>query len=132
MNGTAVIDFDTDVIKVMLWGTGLTLDYSGDVYVSDLTGGSQVTGTNYTAGGATLGSKSLTESGGTVTFDAADVTWTQSGTGFNNAYYAIIYKDTGNTATSPLIGLIDLTGPKGNVSGDLTIQWGGSGIATWA
>lgn len=99
-------------------------------YFDDITG--EVSGTNYTAGGATLGSVTLTESSGTVTFDAADVTWTTSGTGFTNARYAILYKSTGTSSTSPLIGYIDFTTDKGNTTSDLTIQWGTSGVFTVA
>lgn len=125
-----VVDFDTDTIKVMLVSNSYTPSTTGHATKTSVTG--EVTGTNYTSGGATLGTLSVTDSTGTITFDAADVTWTQSGTGFNNAYYAIVYKDTGSAGTSTLIGYIDLTGPKGNTTGDLTIQWGGTGIAQWA
>ena len=92
----------------------------------------EVTGTNYTAGGNSLASVTVTESGGTTTCDAADTTWSQSGAGFSNARHAVIYFDTGTDSTSYLQGTIDFTGDKGNVTGDLTIQWNASGIFTIA
>ena len=97
-------------------------------FFNDVT--NEVSGTNYTAGGATLGSPTLTESSGTVKFDASDVTWAQNAAGFADARYAVIYKSTGVASTSPLIGYIDFASDKGNVSGDLTLVWGVSGIFT--
>ena len=130
MDGTAVTDFNTDTIKVALTTSSYSPAASTHDYFNDVT--NEVSGTNYAAGGATLGSLSLTESGGTVTFDAADTTWSQSGAGFSNARYAVIYKSTGTSSTSPLIGYIDFGSDKGNVAGDLTIQWGASGLITWS
>lgn len=129
-DGTAVIDFNTDTIKVALVTSTYSPSATTHDFFDDIT--NEVSGTNYTAGGATIGSLTLTESSGTVTFDGADVTWAQSGSGFSTARYAIIYKSTGTASTSPLIGYIDFTADKGNVSGDLTIQWGAGGIFTVA
>lgn len=126
-DGTAVIDWNTDTIKCMLVTSSYTPSATTHNYIDDANT-NEVSGTNYTAGGATIGSVSVSESGGTVTVDGADVTWTQSGAGFSNARYAIIYKDTGTPATSPMFGYIDFTSDKGNVSGDLTVQWNASGI----
>lgn len=130
MDGTAVIDFNTDTIKVALVSSSYTPSATTHDFFDDIT--NEVSGTNYTAGGATIGSPTLTESAGVVTFDGADVTWTQSAAGFSTARYAIIYKSTGTASTSPLLGYIDFGSDKGNVNGDLTIQWNASGIATWS
>lgn len=129
-NGTAVVDFDTDTIKVMLTTSTYVPSASTHDFKDDVT--NEVTGTNYTAGGTAVGTKTLTESAGVVTFDGADITWTQSATGFANARYAVIYKDTGVAATSPLIGFIDFTADKGNTSGDLTLQFAATGVFTVA
>ena len=126
----AVIDFDTDTIKVALATSAYTPSASTHDFFNDIT--NEVTGTNYTAGGAEITGKSVTESSGTVTFDGADVTWSQSGSGFSNARYAIIYKSTGTASTSRLIGYIDMTSDKGNVAGDFTISWAGTGVFTVA
>jgi hypothetical protein len=130
-NGTAVIDFNTDTLKVMLVTSSYTPSQSTHDFINDANT-NEVTGTNYTAGGATIASPTVTLNAGVVTVDGGDVTWTQSGTGFSNARYAIIYKDTTVAATSPVVGYIDFTSDKGNVNGDLTVQWNASGIFTVA
>jgi hypothetical protein len=92
------------------------------------------TANGYTNGGAALGSVTWNRSGGTVTFDAADTTWTASG-GSIVARYAVIRKDgTANAIVSPLIAYIlldttpaDVTATTGN---KLTLQWNASGIFT--
>ncbi|MGB8275371.1 MAG: hypothetical protein WCF16_08915, partial [Alphaproteobacteria bacterium] len=64
------------------------------------------------------------------TFDANDVTWLQSATGFSNARKAVLYKDTGVATTSRLIAYADFAADKGNVAGDLTLQMDAAGIIT--
>jgi hypothetical protein len=127
---TRVVDFDTDTIKVMLTTSTYVPSATGHAAKNSVT--NEVTGTGYTAGGATLGTPTVVDSSGTITFDAADTTWTQNAGGFANARYAVIYKDTGTAATSTLIGWVDFVSDKGNVAGDLTLQWNASGIVTWA
>lgn len=130
-NGTAAIDWDTDTIKVALVTSAYTPSATTHNYF-DVVTANQVSGTNYSAGGTALTGLAVTENAGTVKVDANDVTWAQSGTGFSNARYAIIYKDTGTASTSPLFGYIDFTSDKGNVSGDLTLSWNANGIFTVA
>jgi len=129
-NGTAPIDFDTDTIKVALCTSSYTPSATTHDFFDDIT--NEVTGTNYTAGGATLTTKTLTESGGTVTFDADDVTWAQDPAGFTTARYAILYKSTGTASTSPLIGYFNYVSNKDNVDDDFVIRWNASGIFTVA
>ena len=64
-------------------------------------------------------------SDGFVVFDADDVAWTTSTL---TARYAIIYKSTGTSSTSPLIGYIDFSSDKSSVTGTFTIQWNAEGI----
>lgn len=125
-----VVDFDTDTIKVALVTSTYTPDVTNHAAFNSIT--NEVSGTGYSAGGATLSSPTLTESAGTTTFDAGDVTISQNAGGFTNARYAILYKSTGVAATSTLIGYWDLGANKGNVDGDLVLQFSGTGIATWA
>jgi hypothetical protein len=125
-----VVDFDTDTIKVMLVTNTYVPSATGHAAKNSVT--NEVTGTGYTAGGATLGTPTVVDTTGTITFDAADTTWTQNAAGFSNARHAIIYKDTGTPGTSTLIGWVDFGADKGNVAGDLTLQWNASGIVTWA
>lgn len=130
MDGTAPIDFNTDTIKVAITTSTYTPSATTHDYFNDIT--NEVSGTNYSSGGSSLASLSLTESSGTVTFDAADVTWSAHASGFSTGRYGIIYKSTGTSSTSPLFGYIDFVSDKGNVGGDLSLVWSASGIATWA
>lgn len=124
------IDWDTDTIKVMLVTNTYVPNADTHVYKSDIT--NEVSGSNYTAGGVTLTTPSVSEASGTTTVDFDDATWLQHATGFSNARYAIIYKDTGVAATSVLMGYINMTSDRGNVNGDLTLQWAGTGVFTQA
>jgi hypothetical protein len=58
--------------------------------------------------------------------DAADVTW--SALNKADVRYAIIYKDTGTAATSPLIGYVDFGATQAPAGVDFIIQWGAAGV----
>lgn len=91
--GDGTIDLDTDQFKIALMD-------SNHSYVSTHTDWSQVSaneisaGNGYTSGGKVLASVTWTESGGTVTFDADNPTWTATGGALGPAEYAVIYDDT--------------------------------------
>lgn len=126
-DGTEVIDFNTDVIKVALATATYTPDVTTHDYFNDIT--NEVTGDGYTAGGETIGSITVTSSaGGVLTIDGSDVSWLQGATGFTNARYMILYKDTGVASTSPLIGYHDFTLDRQNDDNDLLIVWNANGI----
>ena len=127
-NGANVIDWDTDTLKVMLVTSTYTPNAATHVNKDDVT--NEVSGTNYTAGGNAVTGITVVESAGTVTVDGNNVTWLQDVAGFSNARYAILYKDTGVAATSPLVSFIDFSVDKGNVSGDISVEWNASGIFT--
>ena len=131
-NGLAnsVFDLDTDTIKVSAHTNTYVPNQDTNEFFSDAT--NEVTGTNYTAGGATLGTVTVTRSTGTVTFDAADVVWTQSASGFSTARKFPVYRSTGVGTTSKLFSVVTADADVGNVTGDLTIAWNASGIATWS
>lgn len=127
------IDFDGDTLKIALVTSTYTpSDSTHDLFDDVNTNEVSPIGTQYTVGGATLGTKMVTESGGTVTFDAANVSWLQDAGGFSNARYAILYKEGASAALSPLIAFADLGGDKGNKAGDLTLQFDAAGIITWS
>ncbi len=131
-NGTtnAVYDLDPDTIKVSGHTNTYTVNQDTHDFFDDVT--NEVSGTNYTAGGATLGTVTVTRSTGTVTFDAADVVWTQSAGGFSTGRKFVIYRSTGAAATSRLFSVVTADADVGNVTGDLTIAWNAAGIATWS
>jgi hypothetical protein len=120
-NGNAVA-FGTDTVKVMLVTASYTPNVSTDTFKTTPTA-YEVSGTNYTARGATIASVTASQTGGTLTVAGNSIDWAQSASGFTNARYAVIYKDTGTDATSPLIGYIDLVTAQGNVNGDLILNW---------
>lgn len=114
---TANNDLDGQTVKVALVTAGYTYS-SSDQYYSSVS--ASVVGTPQT-----LGSKTFTDG----VFDAADVLFTSvSG---SQVVSLVIYIDTGNAATSPLVAFID-TGvtnlPVTPNGGDIAIAWNASGI----
>lgn len=122
MNGG--IDLDTDTIKVALVTSTYTPNIDTHDNFDDIT--NEVTGTGYTAGGATL---SVTVSADTTddegVFDATDVTWSSSTI---TARGAVIYKSTGTASTSKLICYIDFGEDKVSSAGNFVITWAAEGI----
>lgn len=124
------IDWDSDTIKVALATSTYTPAQDTHDYFNDIT--NEVTGTGYTAGGATLASKTVTYTSGTNTqaFDAADTSWASSTI---TARYAIIYDSTpGTAATNPLIGYVDFGADVSSTAAAFTIAWDAAGIFTIA
>ena len=120
------IDYDTDVIKVMLTTSAYTPDQDVHDYKNDVT--NEVVGDGYTATGETLASKTVTYNTGTNkhVLDAADVTWAGSTITARNA---IIYDSSpGTEATRPLISYQDFETNQVSSGGDFVIQWNASGI----
>jgi hypothetical protein len=120
------IDLDTDVIKIMLTTSAYTPLQDTHDYKDDVT--NEITGTGYTATGATLGTKTSVYTGGTNTwaFDAADAVWTTS---TFTARYAVIYDSTPATdATRPLICYIDFGADVSVSAGTFTVTFAAGGI----
>ena len=121
------VDWDTDTINVMLCTSSYTPDQDANIYKSSVT--NEVTGTGYTAGGATLSGKTITYAGATntITLDADDVTWSSSSI---TARYAVIYDATGTDSTSALLGYVDFGEDQTSLAGNFTITWDALGIFT--
>ena len=85
LKNTLALDLDSDTIKIMLVTSSYTPDFGAHDFKADVT--NEVSGTGYTAGGNTLGSLALTQTSGTIKFDAADTSWSSatitSVSGFN-------------------------------------------------
>lgn len=120
------IDWPANTIKVALTTSSYTPNQDTHDFFDDIT--NEVTGTGYTAGGATLGTKTVTvdTTNNWVTIDAADTSWPSST--IVNARYAVIYKDTGTASTSPLIALIDFGTNRSSSLSNFVINWNASGI----
>lgn len=121
------IDLVDDTIKVMLLDNTLAPDQDAHDYIDDLNA-NEISGTGYSAGGDTLTTKAVTTTGASnlITFDADDAEWT--GATLSGIRYAIIYKDTGTPATSPVISVVDFEADQAVTSGTFTIQWHANGI----
>ena len=121
------VDWDSDTIKVALLTSAYTPNQDTHDYYDDVSG-SEVSGTGYSAGGNTLGSKTVTYDAGTnvIVLDAADTTWASSTI---TARYAVVYDDSGATAASkPLIGYVDFASDQSSTNGNFTITWDATGI----
>ena len=97
------IDYDTDTFKVLLVTSSYTANKDTHTRRSDVT--NEVTGTGYTAGGATCActvAKDTATDKVTLTFAA--VSWTSATI---TARGAVIYKSTGTAANDPLICYIN-------------------------
>lgn len=120
------IDYDSDTIKVMLTTSLYTPDQDTHDYKDDVT--NEVTGTGYSAGGATLASKTVTYTAATNkhVLDAADTSWASSTI---TARTAVMYDDTPATdATKPLICYQQSDSDIVSTAGTFTVQWNASGI----
>lgn len=120
------VDFDTDTIKVALLSSSYTPDQDAHDYLNDVST-YEVSGTGYTAGGNTLGSKTATydSANNVIVLDAADTTWSSSTI---TARYAVVYDSTGTASTSALIGFVDFGSDQSSTNGNFTITWDSTGI----
>lgn len=123
MNGN--IDLDTDTIKVALVTSAYTPDQDAHEFFSSVT--NEITGTGYSAGGASLANKTVTQdnTNNKGVFDADDVTWASATI---TARGAVIYKSTGTASTSPLLCYLDFGSDKTSSGGNFVVQFGASGI----
>lgn len=119
------IDLDTDTIKVALVTSSYTPDQDVHDFFDDIT--NEVSGTGYTAGGATLANKVVSQDNtdNEGVFDADDASWTTSTI---TARGAVLYKSTGTASTSALICYIDFGADKISTAGTFTIAWNSEGI----
>lgn len=127
MKGT--FNLSSDTIRVALCTSSYTPDIDTHEDFADIT--NEVSGTGYTAEGAELASKTVTKdtTNNKGVFDAADTAWTSSTI---TARYAIVYKDTGTTSTSTLIGYIDFGQNESTSGSTFTITWNANGIVSIA
>lgn len=100
-----------------------TMDFWNDLE------GNEVSGTGYTAGGETLTSTEVTLASGTLTYDAADTSWTSST--ITSAMAAVGYFDRGGATTADeLMFLLDFVTAASSSGGTFLIQYNASGIYT--
>lgn len=106
------IDLDTDTIKCSLMKNDYAQNLSADDFYNDISASVLAT--------VTMTGKTITDG----VFDADDVTFSAVAGG-STAEAVVIWKDTGNVATSNLICYYDaITGfPIATNGGDITVQW---------
>lgn len=119
------LDLEADTIKIILLNSSHSFTATHNEK-SEIVANELATAGGYTAGGATLASKAVTQAA-TTKWDAADVAWTSASF---TAAHAVIYDDT--VANDPLICSIDFGGNQTVVSGTFTIQFHADGIITLA
>jgi hypothetical protein len=129
MIGEETFNFESDTLKLGL------IDNSTPPTAADATprwgdySGNEVsTAGGYTADGETLASVTYTEADGVATLDADNVSLSQDGSGFTDAYWGIIYDDT--ATNDEAIGFVELGGPVSEQAGPVAINWNASGIMT--
>jgi hypothetical protein len=113
---TATHDFTAstgNTFKIALY----TSDASLDADTTDYSTTNEVTGTGYTAGGATLTNVTPTTSGTTAYTDFADATWSTSTITANGA---LIYNSTAGTNA---VAVLSFGSDKSSSSGDFTITF---------
>jgi hypothetical protein len=125
---TFAMDYLSDTIKASLHTTSYTPNIDTDEVFANASS-ELSTANGYTAGGATLASKTVSynATGNITTFGSAAITWTASGAGITFRY-VVFWDDT--VGSDPLIGYLDCTSqtvPAGQV---LTIDPTGSGLWT--
>lgn len=131
-NGNAVNLGSADIRLALITAATAPLPETHDFW-DDLNAG-EVSGTNYTAGGVALASKTITYVAavgfepGYVKFDAADISIAQSGGGFTDARYGILKVHNATASLSRLIAFFDMISDKGNVGGAFAFAWNSTGI----
>ena len=118
------VDWSSDTIKVALVSSSYTFSAAHEFFSSITNELSTANG--YTAGGATLGSKSRTQTSTVTAYKAAATTWTPGAGQTLTARRAIVYKDTGSAATSPLLCSVLLDSAPADVSATnaaFTLTW---------
>lgn len=111
----ADVDWVADTIKMTLHTSAYTFNQATHEFFSSVTN-ELGTANGYTAGGATLASKSVTVTSLTTAYKAAAVTWTPGAGQTLTARFAVVWKDTGSAATSPVLARILLDSAPADVS----------------
>lgn len=113
---TGTHDFTTstgDTFKIALYTSSATLDATTTAYSAT----NEISGTGYTAGGATLTNVTPVSSGTTAYIDFSDVSWTSASFTCRGA---LIYN---STDSNKAVAVLDFGGDQTVSSGTFTVQW---------
>jgi hypothetical protein len=120
------IDLGADTFKLMLVTSAYTPNVDTHAKRSDIT--NEVTGTGYTAGGATIAATAVTadNTNDLAKFDGDDVTWAGATI---TARGAVLYKSRGGAGTADeLVKYFDFVTDKASSNGPFTVQFDANGI----
>lgn len=126
--GDNTIDMDGDTFKGELYNSTHTFT-AADTQRSDIVANALATANGYTNPGQNLTTPTWVESGGTVTFDAADQVWTASGGSIGPARHMVIYSDTASAPVDAL--MLNINFGQDETAGDGTdfrVNFNASGI----
>ena len=124
------MDFLSDTIKATLHTTTYAPNLDTNEVKADATN-ELGTANGYTAGGVTLGTKTVTynSTGNVTTLSAADFSWTASGAGLTFRY-TVFWNDTPTTPADPRLGFMDDTGVTLAAGSTYTVDITASGLIT--
>lgn len=123
------VDWNSDTIKAMMTTASYTPDQDTHDYKDDVT--NEVTGTGYSAGGATLANPTITYTGATnkCVLDADDASWSSSSITLPVSGSVVVYDSSpASDATRPLCCYQTTDTQVQSTSGTFTVQWSASGI----
>jgi hypothetical protein len=129
IDGSAPIVWSSATIKVAQTTSAYTPNNDTHDFFNDVT--NEITGTGYTAGGSTLGSKTSTYDTATdqIRLDAADTSWASSTL---TARRAVVWDDTaGASTTDPVMGWVDYGADVSTTNGTFQITWDATGIIVY-
>lgn len=114
-------------VSALLVTDSYTPNFDTHDFYNDIT--NEVTGTGYSAGGATITSTEVTLSSGTLTFDSADPSWASST--IANAMAAVLkFSRGGASSADELILLSDFVTAVSTTNGTLLVQVAAGGWFT--
>lgn len=123
---STAINLKSDTIKLALLASSYTPDADAHEFFDDVSSHEVPASGSYSAGGATLTQTiSTDDTDDEGVLDATDVSFTNASL---TARYAVVYKDTGNPATSPLICLIDFGSDYTSTAGTFSLPFNAEGI----
>lgn len=122
------IDWTLDTFRLALATSSYAVSQANDEFFSDVTN-EIAAGGGYSAGGFTLAGESTSYDSGTreQRQDATDVS-VGALTPSSPYRYAILYKDTGVPATSPLIGYLNFGADQDPAGLPFAVQWAATGV----
>ncbi len=124
------INFAADTFKLMLLSASHTTNIDTQVFISDVSANEVAASGTYAAGGIALTLTSSTDdTNDKGVLDATDVSVTSATIA---ARYAVLYKDTGTPASSPIVAIYDLGSTINSTSGTFAITINASGLLTLA